>query len=188
MYQNGYVPPQSGDGERRRRAQRVPAVPSRVMDAAAAAYQQQRRDTAAPLGNRPNTNDPRRSGNPQANYGGSYARYPMENRPTTAYEDRYRRPPNTAVPPQDASYTANRGGQAAPPPARTCMATPWGIRHKDITSRVPQRVQAAVSPHGSAAGKRWLALAIVVLLLAGGGYGGYRYMQYASVANGCTGL
>ena len=99
MYQNGYVPPQSGDGERRRRAQRVPAVPSRVMDAAAAAYQQQRRDTAAPLGNRPNTNDPRRSGNPQANYGGSYTRYPMENRPTTAYEDRYRRPPNTAVPP-----------------------------------------------------------------------------------------
>ena len=62
------------------------------------------------------------------------------------------------------------------------MATPWGIRHRDITSRVPQRVRAAVSPHGSG-GKRWLALAIVVLLLAGGGYGGYRYMQYASVAN-----
>lgn len=183
MYQNGYVPPQSGDGERRRRAQRVPAVPSRVMDAAAAAYQQQRRDTAAPLGNRPNTNDPRRSGNPQANYGGSYARYPMENRPTTAYEDRYRRPPNTAIPPQDASYTANRGGQAAPPPARDMYGNPMGYPAQGYYQQGSTAGTGGGEPPRKRGGKRWLALAIVVLLLAGGGYGGYRYMQYASVAN-----
>ena len=180
MYQNGYVPPQSGDGERRRRAQRVPAVPSRVMDAAAAAYQQQRRDTAAPLGNRPNTNDPRRSGNPQANYGGSYTRYPMENRPTTAYEDRYRRPPNTAGPPQDASYTA---GQAAPPPARDMYGNPMGYPAQGYYQQGSTAGTGGGEPPRKRGGKRWLALAIVVLLLAGGGYGGYRYMQYASVAN-----
>ena len=179
MYQNGYVPSQPGDSERKRRAQRVPTVPPRVMDAAATAYQQ-RRDTAAPSSYQPGMNAPGHSGAPQGNYSGSYPRYPMQNRPIAAHEERYRRPANAASP-QQVPYAANPGEQGNQP-ARDMYGNPMGYPAQGYYQQTSVPETGGGEPPRRRGSKRWIAAVIAVLLLAAGGYGGYRYMQYAAVA------
>lgn len=178
MYQNGYVPPQSGDGERKRRAQRVPAVPSRVMDAAATAYQQ-RRDTAAPS-NAQSMGGYVRHGMPQDRQGTVSGRYAFDQRTQTAYDSRFRRPEGDMQ--RNDGYRPQR--EPAPQPARDMYGNPLGYPAQGYYQQTPAQEpeMGGGEPPRRRHGKRWLVALIVAALLVGAGYGGYNYLQYAAVA------
>ncbi len=178
MYQNGYVPPQ-GDNERKRRAQRVPAVPTRVMDAAAAAYQQ-RRDTAAPSNYR-QAGGRSVNGAPRGGYGAGEPRYAYQERRNASYENQFRRPGGAGT--AQAGYTNGAlGGQNAQP-ARDMYGNPIGYPAQGYYQQGPSQPTGGGEPPRRRGGKRWLALLAALVLMAGLGYGGYQYLQYAAVAN-----
>ncbi len=189
MYQNGYVPPRNGDGERKRRAQRVPAVPSRVMDAAAMAYQQRQDTTASSYG--PAAAGPGNNGMERGSFGGPDPRYGYQGGVQPAYDGRFRRPEASAQ--QGNLYASGEGNGAQP--ARDMYGNPLGYPAQGYYQQTPPEPAKEAGNRGTGnrgAGnrpprrhgpRRWLAMLVAVALLAGLGYGGYVYLQYSAVAN-----
>ena len=118
MYHNGYVPPQ-GEGERRRRAQRVPTVPPRVIDAAMTSQQGHGAPASAP--HQRYTAPGGQGGYPPQ---GAWERYapPQYTRPAPSMPQEDRQ----GYPPQLGYGQSGHRGEAYDQPARDMYGNPLG--------------------------------------------------------------
>ncbi len=203
MDRNGYVPPRP-DAERKRRAQRVPAVPSRVMDAAA---QTPRRDTAAssnqtqqaaPMNQQYAGRTNRRETNPAQGY-----QQPVQPRyPNNYYAPQQRtnvqpmQAQQPAYPPQQEQGYGNQryahqGGnpgyapQQPQQPARDMYGNAMGYPAQGYYQQTPPQKQGGGNgqpPRKGGMKKVWLGLAAVIVV-AGIGVGGYFGIKHQNVAN-----